>query len=122
MIKIQKHEDVGINTIRDLSKEELIECITRTLERDSHAKFWFERQLLYVAEKRREKKLKEDEAKGDKWLALEKEYAELLKPYDGMKWKDVPTDIIAKAAEISKAAKNAQEEYFDTFESRAGAI
>lgn len=122
MIKIQKHEDVGINTIRDLSKEELIECITHTLEHDHSAKFLFERKLLYIAEERREKKLKEDEAKGDKWLALEKEYAELLKPYSGMKWKDVPTDVITKAAEISKAAKKAQEEYFDTFESRAGAI
>ena len=62
------------------------------------------------------KKLEEDEAKGDKWIALEKEYEQLLRPYAGKSWSEVPTNIIQKAADISKAARKAREEYFATFD------
>ena len=114
-MKITKHEDVGINSIRDLTKEELTECIEYALERDKSAKFWFERRVLDIADRRREKQLKDDEAKGDKWIALEKEYEELLRPYANKKWSEVPTVVVQKAAEISKAAAKARKEYFKTF-------
>lgn len=114
-MKIIKHEDVGINSIRDLTKEELTECIEYALERDKSAKLWFERRVLDIADRRREKQLKDDEAKGDKWIALEKEYEELLRPYANKKWSEVPTDVVQKAAEISKAAAKARKEYFKTF-------
>ena len=113
--KIQKIEDVGINTIRDLTKEELIECIEKALEHNSSAQFWFQRSLLDIADRRRSKKLEEDEAKGTKWIELEKEYQKLLAPYDGKTWADVPTDIIDKAAALSKEANKAKEAYFATF-------
>ena len=77
-MKIQRFDDVGIKTLRDLTKEELIYCIEHSLEHNSSAKFWFERRLLDVVDKRREKKLKEDEEKGNRWIDLQKEYAELL--------------------------------------------
>lgn len=117
-MKITKHEDVGINSIRDLTKEELIECIESALERDKSAKFWFERRVIDIADRRRNKKLEEDEAKGDKWIALEKEYEQLLRPYAGKSWSEVPTNIIQKAADISKAARKAREEYFATFDTK----
>lgn len=115
---ILKHEDVGIHQLKDLTKEELLECITFTFMRDSSAKFWFERYVLTIADIRRKKQLKDDEAKGDKWIALEKEYEELLRPYAGKPWSEVPTDVIQKAAEVSKAARKAQKEYFETFDTK----
>ena len=114
-MKITKHEDVGINSIRDLTKEELIECIESTLERDKSAKFWFERRILHIADRRREKKLQDEEAKGDKWISLEKQYNELMKPYVGMKLTEIPIDIVQKGAALAKAAREAQQEYFATF-------
>ena len=114
-IKIQKIEDVGINTIRDLTKEELIECIEKALENDSSARFWFQRKLLDIADRRRNKKLEEDEAKGNRWIALEKEYNELMKPYAGKKIGDIPMDIINKGAALSKEIRKAQKAYFATF-------
>lgn len=113
--RIQKHEDVGINSLRDLTKEELIACIERTFEMDRSAKFWFERYLLHIADKRREKKLEEDAAKGDKWIRLQKEYEELLRPHRGKKIGELPPDVIEKGVALERAIKKAQEEYFATF-------
>lgn len=114
-VKIFKHEDVGINSIRDLTKEELISCIENVLEMNSSAKFWFERRVLDVADKRREKKLRDDEAKGDKWVRLEREYADLLAPYRGKKIGELPADVIKKGAELEREIKKAYEEYTATF-------
>ena len=114
-MKIQKHEDVGINSLCDLTKEELIECIENTIKNNHSAKFWFERYLLHIADRRREKKLTDMEAKGDRWINLQKEYVELLKPYKGKKIGDIPTDIIKKGAELEKQIRIARDKYFATF-------
>lgn len=115
-VNIQKHKDVGINTIRDLTKDELIECIEQVFERDISAKFWFERCICHIADKRRKKKLEDEEAKGDRWIKLQKEYAELLKPYSGKRINEIPMDIVEKGAALEKEIIKAQEEYFSTFE------
>lgn len=114
-MKIQHFDDIGIKTLRDLTKEELIYCIEHSLEHNSSAKFWFERRLLDIADKRREKKLKEDEEKGSRWIDLQKEYAELLKPYSGKKLGEIPADILERGAELERKIQKAQEEYFATF-------
>lgn len=115
-MKIQHFEDVGIKNLRDLTKEELIFCIEGALEWDRSAKFWFDRRLLDVADKRRQKKLNEDEAKGDRWINLQKEYSELIKPYRGKKLGEWPTDVIEKGAALERKIIKAQEEYFATFD------
>lgn len=121
-MKIQHFEDVGIKNLRDLTKEELIYCIEHSLEHNSSAKFWFECRLLDIADKRRGKKLKEDEEKGNKWINLMKEYEELLKPYKGVKIGDLPADVIAKGAKLERKIKKAREVYFATFGRETGAI
>lgn len=121
-MKIQHFEDVGIKTLRDLTKEELIYCIEHSLEHNHSARFWFERRLLDIADKRRNRKLKEDEEKGNRWIKLTKEYEELLKPYSGKKIGELPLDVINKGAELERKIKKAKEEYFDTFDSRTSAI
>lgn len=112
--KITKHEDVGICTINDLSKEELIECIDAVLTRDRSARFWFERRVIDIADRRRAKKLSENEEKGNEWISLQREYEELLRPYAGEKIKDIPMDIINQGAELERKIRKAQEEYFAT--------
>lgn len=113
-----KFEYAGINSIRDLTKEELITCIERTVERDRSAKFWFERYALEIADKRAQKKLEEDEAKGDRWIKLQYEYSELLKPYSRKKLSDIPGEVLEKAAALAGKIEKAQKEYFATFQSR----
>lgn len=114
-ISIQKHEDVGINSIRDLTKEELISCIESVLEMNSSAKFWFERRVLDIADKRRKKKLKEEEAKINRLTNLIKEYEELIKPYRGKKLGEWPPDVIDKGASLERKIMKAKKEYFATF-------
>lgn len=114
-MKIQHFEDVGIKSLRDLTKEELIFCIEGAIEQNSSAKFWFNRRLLDIADKRRQKKLEEDEAKGVRFINLRKEYEELIKPYRGKKLGELPSDVIEKGAALERKIKKAQEEYFATF-------
>lgn len=114
-MKIQKHEDVGICSLRDLTKEELIECIEHALEHNSSAKYWFEWHLITIADRRRQKKIDEDAAKGDRWIALQNEYTELLKPYKGKTVGELPADVIEKGAALEREIKKAQEVYFATF-------
>lgn len=114
-MKIQKHEDVGINSLRDLTKEELIGCIEYTVERNKSAKFWLERYVLQIADQRREAALANMEEAGDRWINLQKEYVKLLEPYKGKKIGDIPMDVIEKGAELEKKIRIAQEKYFATF-------
>ena len=115
---ITKREDVGIYSIRDLTKNEIIYCIERIFEIDERAKFWFDRAVIQVADQRAEKKLNQDMKKGDKWIELLKEYEELLKPYRGKKIGEMPPDVLKKGVELEKEIKKAQEEYFATFDQR----
>lgn len=114
-MKIQHFEDVGIESLRDLTKEELIFCIEGVIKQNSSAKFWFGRRLIDIADKRRQKKLEEDEAKGNRWIKLQKEYEELIKPYRGKKLGEWPADVIEKGAELERKVREAQKEYFATF-------
>ena len=110
--------DAGIKRLRDLTKDELLYCIERITEYDSSAHFWLNQAVVIIADRRRKKKLDEDEAKGDRWISLQQQYAELLKPYSGKNIGELPPDVIEKGARLERAIRQAQKEYFDTFESR----
>lgn len=114
-MKIQEFNDVGIKNLNDLTKEELIYCIKGALELDRSAKFWFERRLIEVADKRRRKKIDEDEAKGKAYIDAVKEYEKLLEPYKGMKIGELPPEVVQKGAELERKAKKAWEAYSATF-------
>lgn len=110
-------EDVGILAIRDLTRDELIECVEAACRHNSSAQFWVRREIIYIADKRRKKKLEADEAKGEKWIRLQKEYADMLRPYAGKKIGELPAEVIEKGAKLERAIQKAQKEYFATFES-----
>lgn len=112
--------DAGIGGLNDLTKEELLYCIGRVTKYNSSAQFWLNRAIVEISDRRRKKKLEEDEAKGDRWINLLRQYAELLKPYAGKKIGELPPDVIKKGAKLERAIKKAQKEYFDTFETEAG--
>ena len=112
--------DAGIGGLKDLTKEELLYCIGLVTEYNSSAQFWLNRAIVEIADRRRKKKLEEDEAKGDRWINLQRQYEELLKPYAGKKIGELPPDVIEKGAKLEQAIKKAQKEYFDTFETGAG--
>lgn len=114
-MKIQEFNDVGIKNLNDLTREELIYCINGVLERDRSANFWFERRLIDVADKRRRKKLDEDEAKGKAYIDAVKEYEKLLEPYRGMKAGELPPEVIQKGMELARKINEAWEAYSATF-------
>lgn len=118
--KILACPDAGINGLKDLTKEELLYCIDRMTEYNTSAGFWLNRAIVDIADRRRKKKLDEDEAKGDRWIDLQRQYEELLKPYVGKKIGELPPEVIEKGAKLERAIKKAQKEYFDTFETGAG--
>ena len=115
-VKLVAHEDAGIRSIRDLTKEELIECIERTLKCDSSARYWFDNAVHYVAARRMQKKTEADAKLRERWIELQKEYEELLRPYAGKKIGELPTDVIKKGAGLERAIREAQKKYFATFE------
>ena len=49
-----------------------------------------------------------------------KEYEDLMRPYAGMKFKDIPMDVLNKAAVLSKRAKKAKEKYVAYFDQKGG--
>ena len=115
-VPIVPFEDVGINTIHDLTKQELIECIRYILHYCS--RYALDRCISDIAYSRRLKKLDDESAKGDRWIQLQEEYCKLLAPYQGMKIGELPPEIIEKGAKLEREIKKAKEEYLATFESR----
>ena len=109
-------KDVGINTIHDLTKEELIECIGYMLHYCS--RYALDRCIADIAHSRRLKKLEDESAKCDRWIQLREEYCKMLEPYQGMKIGELPPEIIEKGAKLERKIKKARDEYFATFESR----
>ena len=112
--------DAGIGGLKDLTKEELLYCIGRVTEYNSSAQFGLNEAIVEIADRRRKKKLEEDKAKGDRWINLQRQYAELLKPYEGKNIGELPPDVIEKGAKLERAIRKAQKEYFDTFETGDG--
>lgn len=108
--------EVGIFSLEDLTKKELLFVLKAVIQSSSSAKFWHGRYMIEVARKRHEKKLEEDEKKGERWISLQKEYEDLMRPYFGWKLGDIPMEITEKAAKLQGDIEKAQKEYFATFE------
>ena len=100
-------------TLKDCTKEELIYCINYIAGRIGLLKkdYYIESALGEVEYRRNKKKL--DRAEELTKLSGEKrsEYIELLKPYNGMKYADIPFDVLNKASALLKEAEKVDKEY-----------
>lgn len=94
-------------TLNECTKEELIEIINRVQVNGFMGEHLVESGLIHIEAQRMEKKFNEAE-KYNK-LACEKRLksAELMKPYEGKRWSDVPMEILTKASELLKEAEKA---------------
>ena len=102
------------------TKDELLWMIETTCVVDHSANFWFLQFAVEVDSKRAESRLEAEEKAGDEWIRLMKEYEDLMRPYAGMKFKDIPMDVLNKAAVLSKRAKKAKEKYVAYFDQKGG--
>jgi len=99
-------------TLKDCTKEELIQIVNYVAGRGLLNKNYYIESALAEVEYRRNKK-KLDRCEELNQLSTKKRYAyiELLKPYDGMKYADIPLDVLTKASALMKEAQKADEEY-----------
>ena len=118
-----EREEKAKKTRRQLekyTKDELLWLIETVCTTDSSANFWFLQCALEIDSKRAESRLQAEEKAGDEWIRLMREYEDLLRLYAGMKFKDIPTDVLLKARTIANKAEKAKEKYFSYFGQKGG--
>ena len=102
------------------TKDELLWLIETVCTTDSSANFWFLQCALEIDSKRAKSRLQAEEKSGDEWIRLMREYEDLLRPYAGIKFIDIPTDVLLKARTIANKAEKAKEKYFSYFGQKGG--
>ena len=118
-----EREEKAKKTRRQLekyTKDELLWLIETVCTTDSSANFWFLQCALEIDSKRTESRLQAEEKAGDEWIRLMREYEDLLRPYAGIKFIDIPTDVLLKARTIANKAEKAKEKYFSYFGQKGG--
>lgn len=99
--------EVGIRSLKDLTKDELIYCINAACT-DEYRLHW---ALLSVADKRREKKWQEEDAAMAQRTKLSKELMALVSPYEGMPLSKVPHDVVLKADALARRMQQLEEKF-----------
>lgn len=118
-----EREEKAKKTRRQLekyTKDELLWLIETVCTTDSSANFWFLQCALEIDSKRAESRLQAEEKAGDEWIRLMREYEDLLRPYAGIKFIDIPTDVLLKARTIANKAEKAKEKYVSYFGQKGG--
>ena len=100
-------------TLKDCTKEELIYCVNYIAGRIGlHNKdYYIESALGNVEYERKKKKLDRTEELSQLSNKKRNEYINLLKPYDGKKYIDIPFDVLEKASALIREAEKADKEY-----------
>ena len=100
-------------TLKDCTKEELMHIINYITGRyfPTNKDYYIESALGEVKYQRDKKKL--DKAEELNKLSTKKryEYIDLLKPYEGKKYIDIPFDVLNKASALIREAEKADKEY-----------
>ena len=100
-------------TLKDCTKEELIYVVNYIAGRIGlHNKDYYIESALGEVKYQRDKK-KLDKAEKLNQLSNKKrhEYIDLLKPYEGKKYLDIPFDVLNKASVLIREAEKADKEY-----------
>ena len=99
--------------LKDCTKEELIHIVNYIAGRISllNKDYYIESALAEVEYKRKRKML--DRAEELNQLSAQKRnaYIEILKPYNGMKYADIPFDVLCRASALQKEAQKADKEW-----------
>jgi hypothetical protein len=100
--------EVGIRSLKDLTKDELIYCINAAAIDECRLNW----ALISVADKRQEAKWrKEDEAMAQH-SKLSKELMALVSPYEGMPLSKVPHDVVLKADALARRMQRLEKSFF----------
>ena len=100
-------------TLKDCTKEELIYVCNYIAGRIGlHNKdYYIESALGNVEYERKKRKLDRAEELNQLSTKKRNEYINLLKPYDGRKYIDIPFDVLNKASALIREAEKADKEY-----------
>lgn len=83
--------------LKDCTKEELIFVIERLQFYSLSGDYYVQRALRDVAEQREDRKLEETRRLTDVMLQNLQQYNELLGPYEGKSFADIPQDVMDRA-------------------------
>lgn len=97
--------DVGIKSIKDLTKEELIELVDYSYTLGNT--YLFDDAILRIVDRRLEKKRADKDAKFERWSRLVDEYKKLTQPYNGKRVSEVPPDVLHRCAELERKIERA---------------
>lgn len=99
-------------TLQQCTKKELLYIFEQLPQRYMFKLDYYINSILSDIEYQREsKKIDEAGKLADIAFSKRKEYAQLLKPYEGKKFADVPLDVLKKADNLMKEAQKADREY-----------
>lgn len=99
-------------TLQQCTKKELLYIFEQLPQRYMFKLDYYINSILSDIEYQREtKKIDEAGKFADIAFSKRKEYAQLLKPYEGKKFADVPMDILKKADSLMKEVQKADKEY-----------
>lgn len=99
--------------LEDCTKAELLWVIRYIRDRCIGGKHDLERALIDLEHRQEKKRL--DEAQKYASIAAEevRRYCELMKPYDGKRFIDIPDDVINRAAAILEKERAANKKYME---------
>lgn len=100
-------------TLKDCTKEELIYCVNYIAGRIGllNKNYYIESALGEVKYQRDKKKLNRAEELNQISTQKRKEYINLMKPYEGKKYTDIPLDVLNTAMGLMGEAQKADKEY-----------
>lgn len=95
-------------TLKDCTKEELIFIISQLkIHCGSSGEYYVTRVLSALELDREEKKLEKARQWADRADQKRREHIAILSPYDGMRWVDIPADVLERADAAMKEAQAA---------------
>lgn len=100
--------------LQDLTKAELI-AIIRKLEENSICERYVQSVLIDAQKKSKYAAIEESEKASREYLAILGEYDELMRPYNGGKITDIPTEKISEMSDCFKRLQEAKKKMHDAY-------
>lgn len=98
-------------TLKDCTKEELIFVIERLQSYNLSSDYYVRRALCDVAEQREERKLEKARRLMDVRLQNLQQYNDLLGPYEGKPFSDIPQDVLDQAISALERYEGAEKKW-----------
>ena len=99
-------------TLKDCTKEEPIFVVKRLQILGAAGEYFIRRALCDVEDRRERRKHEEMRHLTELSAAKDREYRELLAPYEGQRLVDIPNEVLQKAGEAQNECRAARLKWF----------